>query len=43
MRSMCEVCGVPDYVECDQEKHRIYEEKKRAKQIALPEPEDLLP
>jgi hypothetical protein len=43
MRGHCEICGRPDYIECNLDYHVVYEAQKRAKVIALEEPEELLP
>lgn len=42
-RSCCEICGNPDYVECDWGKHLAATQRRRAKEIAKDDPEELLP
>ncbi len=39
----CEICGRPDWVECDLDYHEKYEFDKRQKEIQKEEPEELLP
>jgi len=43
LRAHCEICGMPDYVECAYAKHKKYADKKRQQEIAKEDPEDLLP
>ena len=42
MRGCCEICGRPDYVDCDYVKHADYEKRKRQKEISRPDPEEIL-
>lgn len=39
----CEICGRPDWVECNLSKHQEFEEQKRSRDISKIEPEELLP
>jgi hypothetical protein len=39
----CEICGRPDWVECDMAKHTEHKRRKMEREIAKEEPEELLP
>jgi hypothetical protein len=43
MKYTCEICGRPDYVECDWDKHEQFKALRRAREIAKEDPEELLP